>query len=72
MNQKKPEDLQLHEAARLLEYKMYQLNLSELAQKVNINYQNLLKMIVILLIIKQQLHQLQLKYKRYQQVLKKQ
>lgn len=39
MNQKKPEDLQLHEAARLLEYKMYQLNLSELAQKVNINYQ---------------------------------
>lgn len=39
INQKKPEDLQLHEVARLLEYKMYQLNLSELAEKVNANYQ---------------------------------
>lgn len=39
INQKKPEDLQLHETARLLEYKMYQLNLSELAKKVNVNYQ---------------------------------
>ena len=39
INQKKPEDLQLHETARLLEYKMYQLNLSELAGKVNANYQ---------------------------------
>lgn len=38
INQKKPEDLQLHETARLLEYKMYQLNLSELSQKVNTNY----------------------------------
>ena len=39
INQKKPEELQLHETARLLEYKMYQLNLSELAKKVNVNYQ---------------------------------
>lgn len=38
INQKKPKDLQLHETARLLEYKMYQLNLSELSQKVNENY----------------------------------
>lgn len=38
INQKKPEALQLHETARLLEYKMYQLNLSELSQKVNANY----------------------------------
>ncbi len=38
INQKKPEDLQLHETARLLEYKMYQLNLSELSRKVNENY----------------------------------
>lgn len=38
MNQKKPEDLQLYETARLLEYKMYQLNLSEFSQKVNENY----------------------------------
>ena len=38
INQKKPEDLQLYETARLLEYKMYQLNLSELSQKVNENY----------------------------------
>ena len=38
INQKKPADLQLHETARLLEYKMYQLNLSEFSQKVNENY----------------------------------
>lgn len=38
INQKKPEDLQLHETARLLEYKMYQLNLNEFSQRVNENY----------------------------------
>ena len=38
INQKKPEDLQLYETARLLEYKMYQLNLSEFSRKVNENY----------------------------------
>ena len=38
INQKRPEDLQLQETARLLEYKMYQLNLSELSRKVNENY----------------------------------
>lgn len=38
INQKKPDDLQLYETARLLEYKMYQLNLSEFSQKVNENY----------------------------------
>lgn len=38
INRKKPEELQLHETARLLEYKMYQLNLSEFSEKVNANY----------------------------------
>lgn len=38
INQKKPEELLLSETARLLEYKMYQLNLSEFSQKVNENY----------------------------------
>lgn len=38
INQKKPEDLQLCETARLLEYKMYQLNLSGFSQRVNENY----------------------------------
>jgi len=38
INQKKPEDLQVHETARLLEYKMYQLNLNEFAEKINENY----------------------------------
>lgn len=38
INQKKPQQLQLHETARLLEYKMFQLNLSELSRKVNENY----------------------------------
>ncbi len=37
--QKKPEELQLYETARLLEYKMYRLNLGEFFQKVNTNYQ---------------------------------
>ena len=38
IHQKKPEDLKLHETARLLEYKMYQLNFEEFSQKVNENY----------------------------------
>lgn len=38
INQKKPEDLQVHETARLLEYKMYQLNLNKFAEKINENY----------------------------------
>ena len=38
INKKKPEDLQIHETARLLEYKMYQVNVSDFAQKVNENY----------------------------------
>ena len=38
INQKKPEDLQIHETARLLEYKMYQLNLNKFAEKINENY----------------------------------
>ena len=38
INQKKPEDLKLYETARLLEYKMYQMNLSEFSQRVNENY----------------------------------
>ena len=38
INQKKPEDLQVYETARLLEYKMYQLNLSRFAEKINENY----------------------------------
>ena len=38
INKKKPEELQLCETARLLQYKMYQLNLSEFSQKVNENY----------------------------------
>ena len=38
INKKKPEDLQLHETARLLEYKMYQINMSGFSQKVNANY----------------------------------
>ena len=39
INQKKPEELLLCETARLLEYKMYQLNLSDFSGKVNENYQ---------------------------------
>ncbi|MCI8660788.1 MAG: AAA family ATPase [Lachnospiraceae bacterium] len=39
INQKKPEELQLYETARLLEYKMYRLNLNDFSRKVNENYQ---------------------------------
>ncbi|MCI8981783.1 MAG: AAA family ATPase [Hungatella sp.] len=38
INQKKPEELLLCETARLLEYKMYRLNLRDFSQKVNENY----------------------------------
>ncbi len=38
INQKKPENLQLHETAKLLEYKIYQLNVSEFSKKMNANY----------------------------------
>ncbi|MBQ8518815.1 MAG: AAA family ATPase [Agathobacter sp.] len=38
INKKSPEDLALHETARLLEYKMYQINMSDFSQKVNANY----------------------------------
>lgn len=39
INQKKPENLQLCETAKLLEYKMYHLNLSDFSRRVNENYQ---------------------------------
>ncbi len=39
INQKKPQELQLRETAKLLEYKMYLLNLSDFSRKVNENYQ---------------------------------
>ena len=38
INKKKPEELQLHETAKLLEYKIYQLNISEFSRKMNANY----------------------------------
>ncbi len=38
INKKKPEQLQLHETAKLLEYKIYQLNISEFTKKMNANY----------------------------------
>lgn len=38
INKKKPEELQLHETAKLLEYKIYQLNLSDFATRMNENY----------------------------------
>lgn len=38
INRKKPEELQLCETARLLEYKMYQLNLYDFTRRVNENY----------------------------------
>ena len=38
INQKKPEELQIYETAKLLEYKMYQLNLNNFAERVNENY----------------------------------
>ncbi len=39
INQKNPAQLDLSETARLLEYKMYQLNLNDFARRVNENYQ---------------------------------
>ena len=39
INKKEPAELKIHETARLLEYKMYQLNLEEFSQRVNENYQ---------------------------------
>lgn len=38
IHQKRPEELQLHETAKLLEYKIYQLNVSEFSKKMNANY----------------------------------
>ena len=38
INQKKPEELSVYETAKLLEYKMYQLNLNDFAARVNENY----------------------------------
>ena len=38
INKKRPEALQLHETAKLLEYKIYQLNISEFTKKMNANY----------------------------------
>lgn len=38
INKKKPEDLTAFDTARLLEYKIYQLNLSEFSRKVNENF----------------------------------
>lgn len=38
INQKQAEDLNLHETSKLLEYKMYQLNLKDFTQRVNDNY----------------------------------
>ena len=38
INQKKPSELKIHETARLLEYKMYELNLEEFSERVNENY----------------------------------
>lgn len=38
INQKKPEELQLHETTKLLEHKIYQLNISEFSKKMNANY----------------------------------
>ena len=38
INKKTPEKLQLHETAKLLEYKIYQLNISEFTKKMNANY----------------------------------
>ncbi len=39
INQKRPDELQIHETARLLEYKIYQLNLENFSRKVNENFQ---------------------------------
>lgn len=38
INKKKPEELQISETVRLLEYKMYQVNMNDFSQKVNVNY----------------------------------
>lgn len=38
INQKTPEELQVYETVKLLEYKMYQLNLNDFAARVNENY----------------------------------
>ena len=38
INQKKPEELDAFEAAKLLDYKLYQLNLNDFAGKVNENF----------------------------------
>ncbi len=38
INQKKPEELQVHETAKLLEYKIYQFNISNFSRKMNTNY----------------------------------
>ena len=38
INQKKPEELDVYEAARLLAYKMYQLNIKDFVEKLNRNY----------------------------------
>lgn len=38
INQKQPQDLQLCETAKLLEYKMYQLNLNSFSRRLNDNY----------------------------------
>ena len=38
INQKQPEDLTAVETARLLEYKIYQLNLNDFSRKVNENF----------------------------------
>lgn len=38
INQKKPEELNAFEAAKLLDYKLYQLNLNTFSRRVNANY----------------------------------
>lgn len=38
INQKKPEELDAFETAKLLDYKLYQLNLNQFSQKVNQNF----------------------------------
>lgn len=38
INQKRAEELNLHETSKLLEYKMYQLNLKDFTEKINRNY----------------------------------
>ena len=39
IHQKKPAELQLHETAKLLEYKIYQLNMTGFSKRMNENYQ---------------------------------